>query len=50
MDIDSINWLAVIVCVVAAMISGFVWYHPTVFFPAWWRGLEGLVKPAIRIQ
>jgi hypothetical protein len=21
------------------MISGFVWYHPKVFFPAWWEGI-----------
>jgi len=39
MDFSSINWLAVIVCVVVAMISGFVWYHPKVFFPAWWAGI-----------
>src|SRR5215207_6135652 len=39
MDFSSINWLAVIVCVVVAMISGFVWYHPKLFFSAWWKGL-----------
>ena len=39
MDLDSINWLAIIVCVIAAMVSGFIWYHPKVFFPAWWAGL-----------
>jgi Protein of unknown function (DUF1761) len=44
MDFSSINWLAVIVCVVVAMISGFIWYHPSVFFKAWWRGIgkEGM--------
>ena len=39
MDFSSVNWLAVVVCVVVAMISGFVWYHPSVFFKAWWRGI-----------
>jgi hypothetical protein len=39
MDFASINWLAVIVCVVIAMISGFLWYHPRVFFRAWWSGI-----------
>ena len=39
MDFGSINWLAVIVCVIVALVSGFVWYHPKVFFPAWWEGI-----------
>ncbi len=39
MDFASVNWLAVIVCVVIAMLSGFIWYHPKVFFPAWWSGI-----------
>jgi hypothetical protein len=39
MDFGSINWLAVVACVLAAMISGFIWYHPKVFFPAWWAGI-----------
>lgn len=39
MDFGSVNWLAVIVCVVVAMISGFIWYHPKLFFPAWWEGI-----------
>lgn len=45
MDFGSINWLAVIVCVVVAMISGFVWYHPRVFFPAWWAGIGKSGQP-----
>lgn len=36
MDLSSINWLAVIVCVVVSMISGSIWYNPKTFFPAWW--------------
>jgi hypothetical protein len=39
MDFGSVNWLAVIVCVVVAMVSGFIWYHPAVFFKPWWRGI-----------
>ena len=40
MNMGSVNWLAVIVCVVVAMVSGFIWYHPAVFFKAWWRGIS----------
>lgn len=39
MDLSNINWLAVIACVVVAMVSGFIWYHPSVFFKPWWRGI-----------
>jgi hypothetical protein len=39
MDFSNVNWLAVIACVVVAMISGFIWYHPSVFFKPWWRGI-----------
>lgn len=39
MDLGSVNWLAIIVCIIAVMVSGFIWYHPKVFFPAWWAGL-----------
>lgn len=44
MDFSNVNWLAVVVCVVVAMISGFIWYHPAVFFKPWWRGIgkEGM--------
>lgn len=37
MDFSSINWLAVVACVVVSMISGFLWYNPNTFFPAWWK-------------
>jgi hypothetical protein len=39
MDFSSVNWLAVVVCVIVAMVSGAVWYHPAVFFKAWWQGI-----------
>jgi len=45
MDLGSVNWLAVIVCVVVAMISGFIWYHPKVFFAAWWEGIGKSGEP-----
>jgi hypothetical protein len=39
MDFSSINWLAVIVCVVADMIVGFLWFGPKTFFPIWWKAI-----------
>ena len=35
MDFGSINWLAVIVSVIASMIIGSIWYHPSVFYKPW---------------
>ena len=32
MDLSSVNWLAVIACVVISMISGSIWYNPKTFF------------------
>jgi hypothetical protein len=39
MGFSSINWLAVLVCVVVSMISGSIWYNPKTFFPIWWKGI-----------
>jgi len=39
MDFSSINWLAVVACVVASMIVGSVWFHPKTFFPTWWKAI-----------
>jgi hypothetical protein len=39
MDFSSINWLAVLVCVVLSMIVGTVWYNRKTFFPIWWKGI-----------
>jgi uncharacterized protein DUF1761 len=39
MDFSGINWLAVVVCVIASGVIGFIWYHPAVFFKAWWKGI-----------
>jgi hypothetical protein len=37
MDFGSINWLAVVACVVVSMVSGSLWFNPKTFFPAWWK-------------
>jgi hypothetical protein len=39
MDFSSINWLAVLVCVVVSMAVGFTWYSPKTFFNIWWKGI-----------
>lgn len=39
MNFGSVNWLAVVVCVVVNMIVGFVWFNPKTFFPVWWKGI-----------
>ena len=40
MDFSSINWLAVVACVVASMIIGSIWFSPKTFFPIWWKAIE----------
>ena len=39
MDFSSINWLAVVACVVASMIIGGTWFGPKTFFPVWWKAI-----------
>ncbi len=39
MDFSSINWLAVVVCVVFSMVSGTIWFGPKTFFPVWWKAI-----------
>jgi hypothetical protein len=39
MDFSSINWLAVVACVIASMIIGGVWFSPKGFYPAWWKAI-----------
>lgn len=39
MNLNSINWLAILVCVVISMISGSLWFNPKTFFPAWWLAI-----------
>lgn len=47
MDFASINWLAVLVCVVVSMISGTIWYNPKTFFPIWWKGIGKTGEPGM---
>ena len=39
MDFGSINWLAVLVCVIVSFAVGFVYFSPKVFFDMWWKAL-----------
>jgi hypothetical protein len=39
MDFNSVNWLAVLVCVVVSMVLGSIWFNPKTFFPMWWRAI-----------
>lgn len=36
---DAINWLAVISATFVSFISGFIWFGPKTFYPAWWRAM-----------
>ncbi len=39
MDLGSVNWIAIVVCVLLNVAAGFIWYNPRVFFNPWWRGM-----------
>jgi hypothetical protein len=39
MDFSTINWLAVLVCLVLSMVIGSIWFGPKTFFPAWWKAI-----------
>ena len=39
MDLSSINWLAVVVCVIVSMVLGSIWFNPKTFFPMWWQAI-----------
>lgn len=39
MNLLTINWLAVAVCVVLSMVIGSIWFGPKTFFPAWWTAI-----------
>lgn len=49
MDMSSLNWLAILTCVVMGMASGAVWYSPKVFFPAWWKGIGGKTEGGMNV-
>jgi hypothetical protein len=48
MDFSTVNWLAVVVCVVVSMISGTIWYNPKTFFPIWWKGIGKTGEPGMQ--
>lgn len=48
MDFSTVNWLAVIVCVIVSMISGTIWYNPKTFFPIWWKGIGKTGEPGMQ--
>lgn len=48
MDFSTVNWLAVIVCVIVSMISGSIWYNPRTFFPIWWKGIGKTGEPGMQ--
>ena len=48
MDFGSINWLAVVLCVVASMVIGGVWFGPKTFFPIWWKAIGKAGDPMQR--
>jgi hypothetical protein len=39
MDFSSINWWAVLACVLASMVIGSFWFNPKTFYPAWWKAI-----------
>jgi hypothetical protein len=39
MDFSSLNWLAILACVLISMAIGSLWYNPKTFFPIWWKGI-----------
>lgn len=45
MDFGSINWLAVVVCVLVSFAVGFVYFSPKVFFDMWWKALGKTGEP-----
>ena len=39
MAFNTVNWLAVVVCVLVSMVSGSLWYNPKTFYPVWRKGV-----------
>lgn len=39
MNFGSVNWWAVVTCVVASMVIGAIWFGPRTFFPIWWKAI-----------
>ena len=47
MNFASVNWLAVIVCVLVSFAVGFFYFSPKVFFDVWWKALGKTGKPGM---
>ena len=47
MDFSTINWLAVLFCVLASMVIGAVWFGPKTFFPIWWKAVGKAGEPSM---
>lgn len=39
MELSSINWLAVLVCVIVNFVVQSLWFGPKTFFPVWWKAM-----------
>lgn len=46
MEINTLNWLAVIVGTIAAFGLGMIWFSPVMFGKAWARGSHDLKPPS----
>jgi hypothetical protein len=54
MNFSSINWLAVIACVLVSVVVGSIWFNPKTFYPAWRKAIGksendsvGMSNPAV---
>ena len=45
MDFSSVNWLAVVACVIVSFAVGFFYFSPKVFFDTWWKALGKTGQP-----
>jgi len=39
MDFGSVNWIAILFCVIASMVIGSIWFNPKTFFNVWWEAI-----------
>jgi hypothetical protein len=39
MNMFTVNWLAIVTCVIVSMIIGSVWFSQKTFFPIWWKAI-----------
>jgi hypothetical protein len=39
MNFSSINWLAVVACVIVSMVVGSLYFNPKTFYPAWLKAI-----------